>query len=154
MSDETHVNSIEREILDKEHLRLLAVFHYISGGMAVFFALLFFFYTALMSMIPVEDLNTSNVQVPGASPEQILGVISWLFGVLGTMSIIYGLLQIISGRFMIRRRHRIFSFIVAIPNIIFIPYGTLLAVFTLIVLDRTSVKDLYLTKSGATASAM
>jgi len=154
MSGETHIGPAEREILDKEHLRLLAIFHYISGGMAIFFALLFFFYTVLMSVIPVEILNTSNVQVPGASPEQVLGVITWLFGVLGTLSIIYGLLQIVSGHFMFRHKHRIFRFVVAIPNLIFIPYGTLLAVFTLIVLDRSSVKDLYVAQSGKALSVM
>ena len=42
-----------------------------------------------------------------------------------------------------RRRRRAFTLVVAIPRLIFIPYGTILSIFTLLVLERASVKQLY-----------
>ena len=42
-----------------------------------------------------------------------------------------------------QKRNMTFSFIMAIPNLFFVPYGTVLGTLTLIVLNRPSVKKLY-----------
>lgn len=148
MSEADH--KYERRIIDVEHLKLLAIFHYVSGGMAVLFSSLFFFYAGAMTLIPAEVLDTPRQPIPGVDAQLALSVITWLFGTLGALGIIYGILQIISGRLMMKRRRRLFSLIVAIPNVIFIPYGTILSVLTIIVLDRNSVKELYLERAGTT----
>ena len=145
MSEADH--KYERRIIDVEHLKLLTIFHYVSGGMSVLFSSLFFFYAGAMTLIPAEVLDTPRQPISGVDTQLALSVITWLFGILGGLGIIYGLLQIVSGRLMMKRRRRLFSLIVAIPNVIFIPYGTILAVLTILVLDRNSVKDLYLERT-------
>lgn len=59
------------------------------------------------------------------------------------LGVLLGVLDIIAGRCISLRRARVFTLIMAIPGVIFIPYGTLLSVFTLLVLDRGSVRKLY-----------
>lgn len=55
----------------------------------------------------------------------------------------YGILEIISGRCLSARKRRLFTLIVAIPRLLFLPYGLILSIFTLIVLERRTVKALY-----------
>ena len=54
-----------------------------------------------------------------------------------------GILTLISGRAIAQRRWRIFSLVMAGVNCASIPLGTLLGVFTFIVLLRPSVRSLY-----------
>jgi hypothetical protein len=49
----------------------------------------------------------------------------------------------LSGRYMAKRRHLTFSIVIAALSCLQIPFGTILGVFTLIVLSRQSVKLMY-----------
>lgn len=71
------------------------------------------------------------------------------FGVFLVLGIAYGVLEIISGRFISLRRRRIFTLVVAVPRLLLIPYGMILSIFTLLVLERPSVKQLYRESSSA-----
>ena len=51
---------------------------------------------------------------------------------------------ILSGRYMNRRKHLTFSIVIAAICCLQIPFGTILGVFTLIVLSRPSVKAMYM----------
>jgi hypothetical protein len=51
--------------------------------------------------------------------------------------------NLVSGLFIMRRKCRTFSMIVAGANCIQIPFGTVLGVFTLLVLLRDSVREAY-----------
>jgi hypothetical protein len=145
---------VRRRILDEEHLRLLALFHYISGALTIAFASLFIFHL----MFIVFAMNNPEIfGVPQGSeefevmPQQLLGIFAAFIGSIVIGGIIYGIVQIVSGRFISRRHYRTFSFIAVFPNILLIPYGTLLAIFTLIVLERPSVKALYADQQGRNA---
>lgn len=50
---------------------------------------------------------------------------------------------ILSGRFLQQRKHYWFSFVLACIACAFMPFGTVLGVFTIIVLSRDSVKAFY-----------
>jgi hypothetical protein len=54
-----------------------------------------------------------------------------------------GILTIVSGRLISLRRRRTFSLVVAGINCASFPFGTVLGVFTFIVLARPSVRALY-----------
>ena len=54
-----------------------------------------------------------------------------------------GLLNLISGLYIRVRRHRTFSIIVGGINCLHMPLGTMLGVFTIVVLMRDSVRELY-----------
>jgi len=49
-------------------------------------------------------------------------------------------LMIIAGRFLAKRRHHTFCIVVAAIACLFMPFGTILGVFTLVVLMRDSVR--------------
>jgi hypothetical protein len=51
--------------------------------------------------------------------------------------------MIIAGRFLAKRTHYMYCLVVAAISCIFFPFGTVLGVFTIIVLLRSSVKALF-----------
>jgi hypothetical protein len=77
-------------------------------------------------------------------PPPFLG---WMFIGMGSCAIVLGwtagILTIVSGRCLQRRRARVFSLVMAGVNCLSVPIGTTLGVFTFIVLLRPSVQALY-----------
>ncbi len=138
-------NEARQQILDDEHLRLLALFHYIAGGLTIVFSSFFIIHLVFMSIMfsNPEMFGADMAQMEGVDAEQFLGFFIAFIGFFVVLGVAYGIAQILSGRFMKRRMHRTFSLIVAIPSLLFIPFGTILGVFTLIVLGRDSIKQLY-----------
>ena len=76
-------------------------------------------------------------------PPQFLG---WFFIAFGATFFLVGLtmaiLILMSGRSIARRRRYWFAFVIACIECLFMPFGTALGVFTIIVLSRESVKKL------------
>lgn len=132
-------------VVDDEHLRLLTLFHYISGGMTIAFSLLFMLWLAFMAAVfsslgPIsagED-RVANPQLHGPPTAFFL-----IFGLFLALGLAYGVLELCAARFLSHRRRRVFALVSAIPRLVFIPYGTILSVLTLIVLERPSVKQLF-----------
>ncbi len=146
METETWNNEdIIQKTIDKEHLRLLGLAHYISGGLAIAFSSLFIIQLTFMSFIFSNPEFAPHVHNGGAGPDptQFMWGFIGMFSLIVLFGICFGIAQIVSGKFIRQRKYKLFSFIFAIPNIIFIPYGTLLAVGTIMVLERESVKKMY-----------
>jgi hypothetical protein len=57
--------------------------------------------------------------------------------------LVVGILELLSGKFIKAKKHRNFSYVIAIINLLSIPYGTILGIMTLTVLGKNSVKELY-----------
>lgn len=108
---------------------------------------------ALCSCFPVFHLviglmMISNPKFFGANNSQPPpAAIGWFFTIVAGAIILLGwivsLLVIIAGRSLTRRKHYLFCLIVAGIECIFMPFGTVLGVFTIIVLVRPSVKTLF-----------
>jgi hypothetical protein len=134
---------------DSEHLRLLSIFHYVVGGIGALFALfpLFHFAIGIAFILSPETFVDSN---SGNPPPRFIG---YLFAAVGAVFVLFGetlaILTIYSGTRIRKRQKYMFSFVVACILCIFIPFGTALGVFTIIVLSRESVKKLYNKKSPA-----
>ena len=79
-----------------------------------------------------------------ALPPEFFG---WLLFIIGSVLFIFGqtisISVIISGKFIKKRKNYLFSFIVACLACIFFPFGTVLGVFTIILLSKDSIKELY-----------
>lgn len=135
MSDEA---ALRERVLDEEHLRLLALLHYISGGMTLVFSLFFLLMISFMGVM-FASLGPPQSTHGKELPPQFF----WFFAIFPAVGVTLGVLEILAARCISLRRARLFTMIVSIPNVMFIPYGTLLAIFTLLVLDRGSVKRLY-----------
>jgi hypothetical protein len=128
---------------DKEHLRLLAIFHYIVAGLAALFSFFPLLYTTIGAIfIFVARHGTSK---PGEElPPEFLG---WIFVGLGSFLFLLGIAMaiciLIAGRCLSRRRRYSFALVMACIECLFLPFGTILGVFTIIVLSRESVRALF-----------
>ncbi len=125
---------------DLEHLRLLSIFHYVAAGICGFFSCFPFIHIALglMFIITPETFDAPN------PPPPFLG---WLFVIAGSLFVLAGwiltILLIVAGRSLKRRKRRLFCLIVAGISCLFMPVGTVLGVFTIIVLCRPTVRALF-----------
>lgn len=131
-----------RRVIDEEHLRLLSLFHYISGGITLVLAT-FAFIPFLIMRLVFNNLPSS--QMEGLHPDPQM-MVSGLFSVyigFTLLGILFGVAKLVSGWALRRKRWRVFSIVVAVPSLLFIPYGTILGIMTFIVLSRPSVITLY-----------
>jgi len=140
---------------DHEHLNLLAIFHYVVAGM-----------TALIACIPIIHLLMGIFlliapAVAGSSaPRQGQGSLVFLgllFVIIPGLFIAAGwtlaLFVFLAGRRLHRRTAWKFCLVVAAIECIIMPFGTVLGVFTIIVLERASVKAIFGLTPVAPASA-
>ncbi len=121
---------------DQEHLKLLSVFHYVLGGLTVLMGCVFFVHLGMGIAIVSGAFPTG---ADGPPPE-----FGWIFIVAGAMAITFCwtiaiLLLVAAGRLK-KRRSWTFCFVVACVSCLITPLGTVLGVFTMIVLLRDSVK--------------
>ena len=125
---------------DRDHLNLLSVFHFVLGGLIALlysFGLIHVVLGTAMAVAPVQE----GAQGP---PPAAFGV---MFAVIGATVVLFGWglggSLIYSGLMMRKQRRRVFSLIVAGIGCLFMPLGTILGVFTIVVLVRESVVRKY-----------
>ncbi|WP_447784423.1 hypothetical protein [Stenotrophomonas bentonitica] len=127
---------------DASHLRLLSIFHYVVAGL-----------TALFSLFPLIHVGIGIAALSGAMPIESNGgaaspdetrLFGWLFIVIGSVLILCGLtlagFMAYAGRCLARQRRHTLCLVVAALSCMCMPLGTVLGVFTLIVLLRPAVK--------------
>ena len=130
---------------DSEHLRLLAIFHYVVAGLAALFSLFPLIYTTTGAIfIFVARHGTPK---PGEElPPEFLG---WIFVGVGSFLFLLGITMaiciLIAGRCLSRRKGYSFALVMACIECLFVPFGTILGVFTIIALSRESVCRLFST---------
>jgi hypothetical protein len=137
-----NVFSIDRQrVLDEEHLRLLSIAHYIAAGFNAFIALIGFAYGSFFSiMLRNIPNNSSSGFGSDFDPAALFGVLGGLFGV----AMLFGAAaEFWVGRSLTRREGHTFCVIVSAFDCLSVPYGTLLGVASLVVLERPTVKALF-----------
>ena len=130
-----------QESTDTEHLKLIAIFHYIVSGLAAFCACIPIIHLVigLFMIFAPEKFGPGNNQPPAFVGLLFVGLAS--FFILAGWT--FAVLVLIAGRFIARRRHYQFCFVVACVECVFMPFGTVLGVFTILVLNRSTVKQLF-----------
>lgn len=121
-----------------EHLRLLALFHYVVAGLAALLALLplvhLAFGIAILGGWLPEDRH-------GSGPPRVLGLGLILFaGAFVLLGELYALLLALAGRALKQRRRYRFCFAMACVSCLFSPFGTVLGIFTILVLVQEDVR--------------
>lgn len=126
---------------DHEHLRLLSIFYYVVAGLTALFSLFFVIYLVLGVLVLIAPDTMAD---RGEAPPAFIG---WIFIVLGTAFILAGVAlavcMILTGRFLAQRKRYLFCLVVAAISCLMMPFGTVLGVFTIVVLMRPSVKQLF-----------
>ena len=124
---------------DEEHLRLLSIFHYVVAGISA----LYIFFILLWMTFGFAFLSLHADPGQHAPPPEI----KWIVIVFGTFGILwwlaYAILTCLAGRYLAQRSHYLFCLVMAGIACMFMPFGTALGVFSLIVLTRDSVKGLF-----------
>jgi hypothetical protein len=122
----------------KNQLHLLSVFHYVVAA-----------FGALASLAPALYIAFGVAMLTGAldgkgsanPPPPFFG---WMAIVMGALLMLAGamcvVLVILAGRFLSTRRHWTFCVVVAALLCAFFPFGTVLGVFTILVLSKDEVR--------------
>lgn len=122
---------------DREQLKLLSIFHWVVAGL-----------TALCSLFPLFHFTIGVALVSGRiqhhENEGPARAIGWIFILFASVVIFLGLCfascLALAGKFLAQRRNRMFCLVIAGISCAFVPFGTALGVFTIIVLSRDSVR--------------
>ena len=125
---------------DREHLRLLTIFHYIWAGFQSLGGLIG------LAFIGVGAFIASSPQIAQTNnpPPPWFGAIFAGLGALVFVSVEgMAALCFFTGRFLSRRQHHTFCVVISILNCLSLPFGTALGVFSILVLQRSSVKALF-----------
>lgn len=126
---------------DEEHLRLLSIFHYVVGGL-----------TALAACFPFIHLAVGIALVSGTFPvppgqQGPPPIAGWMFIAIASVLILGGWTMavaiVLARRFLARHVHYMYCLVVAAVECLFMPLGTILGVFTIIVLIRPPVKAFF-----------
>lgn len=127
---------------DDGHLRTLKICHYVMAGLSVLGIGFIGMHYAFMNMIFSNPEIMENAR-DAAFAENFFAVFKWFYLLGIVYAVALGIGNLFSAIFIKTRRNRVFSFIVSGLNCLNMPLGTLLGVFTIIVLSRPSVQDAY-----------
>lgn len=120
---------------DREHLSLLATFHYIVAGMIGLFSCF-----ALIYMAIGVGLVAGKIKSEDATPLWA----GWLVFAVGFLVLAAGWtvagFMIAAGRSLKAHRRWTFCVVVAAVECMFMPFGTALGIFTLVMLNKTGMK--------------
>ncbi|MFO7537120.1 MAG: hypothetical protein R6X32_03570 [Chloroflexota bacterium] len=127
---------------DHQYLQLLSIFHYVVGGITALFGCFPIFHLAIGLSMLFGGFMTADIE--GVLFSTLFGLMFTLIPLLIILSF-WGLAAAtaVSGYFIQTRQRRIFSIVMAAINCAMFPFGTVLGVFTIIVLVRPSVISLY-----------
>ena len=141
MSELPPITRDQRKI-DADHLQLLSIFHFVGAGLA-FLGILFLLAHFMMFHAFLSNPTFWQNQKQTPPPAEFFAIFKWFYLVFGAWFFISGTLNLISAFCLRARKCRTFSLIVAGINCVHVPFGTVLGVFTIIVLIRDTVRELY-----------
>jgi hypothetical protein len=131
---------------DTDHLRVLAICHYITAGLTLLMSAFIPLHYVIMKMIFTRpEMMKPQPGLPAMpfDPAEFFALFQWFYLIAAVFMLAAVVLTAMSGRYIQRRVNRLFSLIVAGFLCMFFPFGTALGVFTFIVLTRESVRRIY-----------
>ena len=129
---------------DREHLKLLSIFHYVVGALIALFSSIFIIHIIMgvLMIISPETFNDGHSHGPPA----FFGYFFVLFpAIVVLLGWILGGAIIYAGICLKNIKKYTFCLVMAGLACMFMPFGTVLGAFTIIVLLRPSVKELFMT---------
>jgi hypothetical protein len=124
---------------DEKHLAQLSLGFKIYAGINAFFSCIPFIHLFIGIMMVTGRLDN------GANPPP--AAFGWFFIVLASVFIIGGwalsICNFYAGRFLKEHRNYTFCFVMSCINCAMMPFGTVLGIFSILVLMRDSVKNIF-----------
>lgn len=125
---------------DLNHLKILSICFYVKAGLTALTSLIFSIYVIMGAVFMVADIPRKA----GDPPPEIMGGIFAVFGiVLMGIFLILAFLAFYAGRSLSKRKNYTFCLIIAGLVCLSMPLGTILGIFTIMVLMRDSVKAIF-----------
>ncbi|HWM90831.1 MAG TPA: hypothetical protein VN493_08700 [Thermoanaerobaculia bacterium] len=126
---------------DLDHLKLLSIFHYVLAVVVGLFACLPLLHVFLGISMAFGTLDGTD---PGDAFSMMMG---WFIAVFAAGFVVAGwalaVCLALAGSYLARRVRYNFCLVVAAVSCVFMPLGTALGIFTILVLMRPSVKALF-----------
>jgi hypothetical protein len=127
---------------DTEQIKILAIFHFVVAAIAGLFACFPIFHL----LMGLSMLTGGFFPAEGEMPFPF-GLFGLMFTIIPAAMIFFGwafaIALAISGYFLLQKKNYLFCLVMAGVSCVFMPFGTVLGVFTIIVLMRSSVKELF-----------
>ena len=144
---------LRQTIVDDEHLRMLSIGYLVSACLSGFFSLIGLLYIFLGTLFSAVLKHAPHAQTQGLTPE----FPAFIFVVIGFFIFIVmvacGVLKLLVHQRLKQRRSRVFCMVVAGLCCLGVPYGTVLGVFTFMLLTRPSVIRQFEGPSPSTTTA-
>ena len=125
---------------DLEHLKILAICFYVKAGLLTLTGLIFTIYIFVgAAFMSIDIPHKANEPDPA-----LIGGLSIVFGLV--FVIFFGVLAFLAfwaGRSLAKHKNHTFAIVIAALMCLSMPLGTILGIFTIIVLTRDSVKALF-----------
>lgn len=131
-----------QRLVDANHLKVLSIFHFVGAGLAAVGLLFLVAHYAMFHTFMANPKIWEN-QKQSPPPAEFFAMFKWFYVIFAAWFVASGILSLLSGLFIRVKKHRAFSTFVAGINCLHIPLGTVLGVFTIIVLTRDSVGKIY-----------
>jgi hypothetical protein len=133
---------------DLEQLRILSIFHYVIAGLTALFACVPIFHLAIGLSILLGSGPWSSMPEDGP-PMMIFGLMFTLLPALFiAMGWVTAFLIARAGSLLRQHRSHTFCLVMGAISCCFFPLGTVLGVFTILVLSRPGVRRLFADNDG------
>lgn len=123
---------------DEDHLKLLSILYYVWGGLTACGSCF-----GLLYAVIVGTALTAASQAHKGPPIFVGPLIFVVVGFAVLLAAVIAGLTIWTGRNLQQRKHYTFCFVMAVISCLSVPLGTALGIFTIIVLMRPTVKQLF-----------
>jgi hypothetical protein len=133
---------------DESHVKILGILSFVLAGTSLLgIAFIFFHYLIMSSMLNNSHFwdqvqaqaRQQHQSAPPFNPQQFFRIFIWFYLACGAWSLVSLAANLAAGVCLLRYRARTFCLFVAGLNCINIPLGTVLGIFTLLVLLRPTV---------------
>jgi hypothetical protein len=138
-------NTTQEERTNTEHLNLLSIFYFAFGGLSLLGAFILFIYMLIIGLVFSNSHVQESIQTQpeGAIVGTVFSVLSVVFIILFVFILVVGILQIIAGFRLRQKRSKGLILTAAILALLSFPLGTVLGVFTIIILSRPVVDQMF-----------
>lgn len=122
-------------------LRLLSIGYYVQAGIAAFYSILILGYAGFFTVMLGNIANSQSEA--GQNIPLLLSFISIVMLIVLLLASLYAVALFLAGLWLRRFRNMLFIQVIAALTCLAIPYGTLLGIFTFVVLQRPSAKRFF-----------